>query len=205
MERNWTGDRGHEAARLCADEFVSTILNWSLPLEDSGSPLPPGVGDVLGRTLLASGRLAFRLDLPPQIMAIGDRFIPEPRGNALGSLKRFFLHQDVRFGVLLTSDPRSAVEMFAFAGWIYAEQAALVLDPDLDASPEVIDRLQTSLDWRGFSLPPHVTALYGSGHDGAFSVLSCRNETRMSTMLTDLQQFADKRGLRVEYGPFKAA
>ena len=205
VERDWAGERGHEAARLCADGFVHAIIDWSLPPEDSDSPLPPGVGAVLCRTLLASGRLAFRLDAPPQVMSVGDRFIPEPGASALTSLKRFFLGLDVRFGVLMTSDPRSAAGLFDFAGWTNAEQAALVVDPGAGVTPEVMGPLQRSLEWRGSVLPAHVRALFGSGHDGAFSVLSCRDEARMSTMLADLKRFAGDAGLRVESGPYRAA
>ena len=205
VETDWPGERGHEAARLCAKGFVHTIINWSLATGESASPMPPGVAEVLCRTLLASGRLAFRLDAAPQVIGIGDRFIPEPMGNALGSLKRFFLHLEVRFGVLLTSDPRSAAEMFDFAGWTYAEQAALVLDPDVEASPEIIGHLQRSLDWKDFSLPSNVGAVFGAGHDGAFSVLSCRDEALRSAMLADLKRFADEANIRLESGPYRAA
>ena len=203
VEEDWTGERGHEAARLRVPGYANSILNWSLPSEDSDDPLPPGFADVRCRTLLASGQLAFRLDVPPRIMHIGDRFIPEPRGSPVASLKRFFMGLDVRFGVLVTSDPRSAAEMFRFAGWTNAEQAALVLDPDADATPGVLEPLQGTLDWRGVALPPHVRALFGTGHDGAFAVLSCRDAAQTSAMLGDLRRFAAEAGLHVENGPYR--
>ena len=200
-----TVSMGQEAARLTPVGCARAVIDWSLPQDDTDDPMPPGVALVLCRTLLASGRIAFRCDAAPAELAQGDRYLPEPAPSALAGIKRFLLQPDVRFGTLVTSDERSALALFGFGGWTVALQAALVIDQDAGEPPEAVHRLQRLLDWRDYEFPPYVKALFGSGHDGGFSVLSCAHEERMLAMLSDLRRFAMESGIAIEPGQFRRA
>ena len=63
---------------------------------------------------------------------------------------------------------------FAYGGWSYGLQQALVFDPAADPAP-ILAALGRGLDWRRRTLPKGARLLFGSGHDGCSAVVASEN------------------------------
>ena len=163
--------RGIEAARLVPRQAVCATVDWPLPADDSEELLRPDVIVALSRALAACGNVAFRHDSP-----MGGALLYEPPLSR--SIKDRLLDiaglGDDTFGLAVASDPDAIGALFAYGGWSYAVQAALVFDPATNPAP-ILQALREGLDWRRRPLPDGARLLFGPGHDGDFAVVGASN------------------------------
>ena len=168
-------NRGAEAARLCPEHTHCATLDWPLSPADSETTVPSDVVAALSRALAACGSVAFRSDEPPEG---ADTFYPAGHRSAAERLRNGLRNLvglgDAPFGLVVTTNPAAISALFAYGGWSYAAQAALVFDPAADAEP-VLDALRLGLDWRRRLLPAGARLLFGPGHDGDFAVIAAAN------------------------------
>ncbi len=160
---------GREAALLHAVGTACMTLDWPLPPDDADGELLPEVVARLSRALAACGHVAFRHDEQP---AAALSFHP-PRRPAAARLRDALLAPlglaNPPFALAIAARPAGVAELFAYGGWSFAVQAALVFDPDADPAP-ILAALRHHGDWRRRPLPPGARLLFAPGHDGAFAV-----------------------------------
>ena len=175
-------------ARLEPLRTVRATVYWPLPPEDSEDTVRPDVVAALSSALAACGKVAFRYDgfLPGAEISIP----PAPRSVANRLLDIAGLGGNA-FGLAVASDPTVVAALFAYGGWSYALQSALVFNPDADTRP-ILDALRQDLDWRRRSLPQGVRLLFGPGHDGDFAVVAAADRSwleRFKAVLSRDQPF----------------
>lgn len=175
-------NRGAEAARLVPLHATCATVDWPLSSDDAEETVRPDVVALLSQALAACGSVAFRHDHPS-----GDRGVHQSTRRR--SLKDRLI--DVAgfgsssFGLLVATDPVIIANLFAYGGWSYASQLALVFDPDADPAP-IMAALRESLDWRNRLLPAGVRLLFGPGHDGDFAVVAAADPSWLSRFKAEL-------------------
>ena len=160
--------RGTEAARLVPLAAVYATVDWPLPADDSEESVRPDVVAALSRALAACGSVAFRHDTH---LAGAVLHQPPPARSVMGRVLDLAGLGEDTFGLAVASDPAVICALFAYGGWSYAAQAALVFDSACDPAP-MLAALRDGLDWRGRSLPQGARLLLGPGHDGDFAVVA---------------------------------
>jgi hypothetical protein len=161
-------DRGVEAARLLPRNAVCATVDWPLPPDDKDGTILPDVVAALSQALAACGKVAFRYDDPLEGAEIYD---PPAKATLKTRLLDLAGLGEDSLGLVVASDPAVIAAMFAYGGWSYGVQAALVFDPDADPLP-ILDALRQGLDWRQRPLPDNARLLLGPGHDGDFAVIA---------------------------------
>ena len=161
-------NRGAEAARLLPLRAVRATVDWPLPPDDSEETILPDVVAALSRALAACGSVAFRYDEPLEGATI---YHPPPKQSVKDRLLGLAGLGNELFGLAVALDPAVIGALFAYDGWSFAVQSALVFDPAADPSP-ILDALRLDLDWRGRTLPEGARLLFGPGHDGDFAVVA---------------------------------
>ena len=160
--------RGTEAARLVPRAAVYATVDWPLPADDSEESVRPDVVAALSHALAACGSVAFRHDTH---LAGAVLHQPPPARSVMGRVLDVAGLGEDTFGLAVASDPAVVGALFAYGGWSYAAQAALVFDPACDPEP-ILAALRDGLDWRGRTLPQGARLLFGPGHDGDFAVVA---------------------------------
>ncbi len=168
----WFGQgRGTEAARLVPRHTVCATVDWPLPPAESADAVRPDVIAALSCALATCGSVAFRHDTPV-VGAVTHE--PPPTRSIKDRLLDLAGLGDDTFGLAIAPDPAAVSALFAYGGWSYAAQAALVFDPAVDPTP-ILQALREGLDWRGRALPEGARLLFGPGHDGDFAVIAASN------------------------------
>jgi hypothetical protein len=165
-------DRGVETARLLPRNAVCATVDWPLPPDDNDGTILPGIVAALSKALAACGKVAFRYDDPVEG---AERFDPPAKATLKTRLLDLAGLGEDSFGLVVASDPAVIAAMFAYGGWSYAVQAALVFDPEANPLP-ILDALRQGLDWRQRPLPDGARLLFGPGHDGDFAVIAAAND-----------------------------
>ena len=160
--------RGVEASRLKPLRTVRATVDWPLPSENSEDRVRPEIVAALSRALAACGSVAFRYDDHLPGAAISIPRAPRSVVNRLLDVVGLGGHA---FGLAVASDPGVVAALFAYGGWYFAVQVALVFDPEIDPAP-ILDLLRGDRSWRGRPLPDGVRLLFGPGHDGDFAVVA---------------------------------
>jgi len=130
--------------------------------------MPPDVVAAVSQALAACGKVAFRYDDPLEGAEIYD---PPAKANLKTRLLDLAGLGEDSFGIVVASDPAVIAALFAYGGWSYAVQSALVFDPAADPAP-ILDALRQGLNWRQRPLPDSARLLFGPGHDGDFAVIA---------------------------------
>ena len=160
--------RGIEAARLISVHTVCAFVDRPLPADGSEETVDLDVVTALSLALAACGNVAFRYDNPLSGAAI---FQPPPTRPIKDRLLDLAGLGDENFGLVVASEPSTIGALFAYGGWSYAAQCAVVFDPAADPAP-VLHALRCGLDWRERKLPVGARLLFGPGHDGDFAIVA---------------------------------
>lgn len=164
-------ERGAEAARLMPAGAICATVDWPSPAEECDEMIRPDVVAALSTALAACGSVAFRYDDP--LPGAELRQPPAPRSVKDRLLDLAGVGDD-SFGLVVASDPLAVAALFAYDGWSFAAQSALVFDHAADLWL-ILDALRLGLDWRGRALPDGARLLFGAGHDGDFGVVAARD------------------------------
>jgi hypothetical protein len=165
-------DRGVQAARLAPRHAICATVDWPLPPDDSDGTMLPHVIAALSQALAACGKVAFWHDGP---LAGAERYDPPARATLKTRLLGLAGLGDDSCGIAVASDPAVIAAMFAYGGWSFAMQAALVFDPEADPLP-ILGALRQGLDWRQRPLPAGARLLFGAGHDGDFAIMAAADD-----------------------------